>query len=39
VDDPLPVRCAGVIKATGKALVSRGVMAVEIQGAAPGGAE
>jgi flagellar motor switch protein FliM len=39
VDDPLPVRCAGVIKAVGKALVSRGVMAVEISGLAEGGAQ
>jgi flagellar motor switch/type III secretory pathway protein FliN len=38
VDDPLPVRCAGVIKATGRALVSRGVLAVEINGAGQGGA-
>lgn len=30
VDDLLPVRCAGVLKAQGRALVSRGVMAVEI---------
>jgi flagellar motor switch/type III secretory pathway protein FliN len=30
VDDPLPVQCAGVVKAYGRAVVSRGVLAVEI---------
>jgi flagellar motor switch protein FliM len=38
VDDPLPVECAGVVKAYGRAVVTRGVLAVEIVGAAlPGG--
>lgn len=30
VDDPLPVQCAGVVKAHGRAVVTRGVLAVEI---------
>lgn len=30
VDDPLPVQCAGVVKAYGRAVVTRGVLAVEI---------
>tara|TARA_R110002096_G_scaffold143328_4_gene299334 strand:- start:126838 stop:127869 length:1032 start_codon:yes stop_codon:yes gene_type:complete len=34
VDDPLPVECAGVVKAYGRAVVTRGVLAVEIVGAA-----
>ncbi len=38
VDDPLPVECSGVIKAYGRAVVTRGVLAVEVVGAAlPGG--
>jgi flagellar motor switch protein FliM len=31
VDDPLPVECGGVIKAYGRAVVSRGVLAVQIE--------
>lgn len=30
VDDPLPVQCAGVVKAHGRAVVARGVLAVEV---------
>jgi flagellar motor switch protein FliM len=30
IDDPLPVRCAGRLKAWGRAMVARGVVAVEI---------
>ncbi len=38
VDDPLPVECSGVVKAYGRAVVTRGVLAVEVVGAAlPGG--
>lgn len=37
VDDPLPVSCGGVIKATGRALVTRGVIAVEIGARVDGG--
>jgi flagellar motor switch protein FliM len=31
VDDPLPVECGGVIKAYGRPVVSRGVLAVQIE--------
>jgi flagellar motor switch protein FliM len=31
IDDLIPVRCAGIVKAFGKALVSRGVMSVRIE--------
>lgn len=30
VDDPLPVQCSGVVKAYGRAVVTRGVLAVEV---------
>jgi len=30
VDDPLPVQCSGVVKAHGRAVVSRGVLAVQV---------
>lgn len=39
VDDPLPVECSGVIKAYGRAVVTRGVLAVEIVGAAMSGGQ
>ncbi len=36
VDDPLPVECSGVVKAYGRAVVTRGVLAVQVVGAAHG---
>jgi flagellar motor switch/type III secretory pathway protein FliN len=33
IDDPLPISVAGVVKAQGRALVSRGALAVEVAGA------
>ncbi len=35
IDDPLPVRCAGRLKAWGRAMVARGVVAVEILSVVP----
>jgi flagellar motor switch/type III secretory pathway protein FliN len=38
VDDPLPIYCGDVLKAWGRPVVSRGVLAVEVAAlAVPGG--
>ena len=39
VGDLLPVQCAGVVKAAGRALVARGLVAVEIADPARDGEE